>query len=194
MGETATNPREARISELYNEIQQKQDELNKLRLESDPEPVEDHQLLDEDGNKVSLSSLFGESDELLVIHNMGKSCIYCTLWADGFRGYTEHLNRRMPFVLVSPDEPSVMKAFAAERGWNFECVSNHGGTFTRALGFEKEADGKTYRSPGASALVKDGSGAISRVSYDYFGPGDAYCPPWHFFKLFPKGDDNWKPV
>ena len=30
-------------------------------------------------------------DRLLMIHNMGEACRYCTLWADGFNGFLPHL-------------------------------------------------------------------------------------------------------
>jgi len=36
--------------------------------------------------KTDLSSLFADKKLLLVIHNMGQACRYCTLWADGFNG------------------------------------------------------------------------------------------------------------
>ena len=49
-------------------------------------PVEDVVFESEVG-PVRLSELFGEHDDLVIIHNMGASCRYCTLWADGFSGY-----------------------------------------------------------------------------------------------------------
>jgi len=36
--------------------------------------------------KTDLSSLLADKKLLLVIHNMGQACRYCTLWADGFNG------------------------------------------------------------------------------------------------------------
>ena len=40
-----------------------------------------------------LLGMFGEHDMLLLIHNMGQGCRYCTLWADGFTGFCHIWNR-----------------------------------------------------------------------------------------------------
>ena len=40
--------------------------------------------------------------DLIVIHNMGASCPYCTLWADGFNGIYDHLADRAAFVALQP--------------------------------------------------------------------------------------------
>jgi predicted dithiol-disulfide oxidoreductase (DUF899 family) len=125
----------------------------------------------------------------MVIHNMGKGCSYCTLWADGFNGFVKPLNDRVPFVLVSPDKPSVQKEFAESRGWTFKMLSASESTFTKDLGFEKEE--KKYW-PGVSTFVRK-EGKIFRVNYDFFGPGDYYCSVWHLFDLLPKGENAWKP-
>jgi predicted dithiol-disulfide oxidoreductase (DUF899 family) len=41
--------------------------------------------------ETSLLDMFGGKDRLLLIHNMGQGCRYCTLWADGFNGFLPHL-------------------------------------------------------------------------------------------------------
>ena len=46
-----------------------------------PKMLEKHKLLGKSAGK----------DDLVVIHNMGASCAYCTLWGDGFNGVYEHL-------------------------------------------------------------------------------------------------------
>jgi predicted dithiol-disulfide oxidoreductase (DUF899 family) len=181
-----------RIQALDDEIRAKIEERNKLMLSSEPEPVEDSTLIDRKGNSVKLSELFGDKEELLLIHNMGKGCVYCIMWADGFRGDAEHIQDRMAMVLTSPDKPEIMAEFANSRNWNFPVASFHGTDFARNLGFTREKDGKTYYQPGVSALIKQ-DGKIYRTAKDYFGPGDLYCPPWQFFKLFPKGYDDWGP-
>jgi len=71
-------------------------------------------------NKIgpSLAGLFGRKDDLVVIHNMGSSCPYCTLWADGFNGLYDHLANRAAFALSSPDAPAAQKRFAeGPRDW-----------------------------------------------------------------------------
>ena len=181
-----------RIKELRKEIQEKRKEIIALQKELPLEEVKDYTLKDKEGNSVLLSELFGDSDELLVIHNMGKECVYCTMWADGFRAYAEMITDRMPWVLTSPNEPSVLKSFSEERGWNFPCLSFHGTDFGFDLGYEKRKGKHSAFHPGVSALIRK-EGKMYRTAHDSFGPGDNYNPVWHFFDLFPRGAGNWNP-
>jgi predicted dithiol-disulfide oxidoreductase (DUF899 family) len=177
------------IATLQKEIESKREKILELRNAAEPEPVNDYVLKDWNGGEVKLYSLFDERDELLIIHNMGKRCTYCTLWADGFNGFALPLNDRMPLVVVSPDAPDVQKEFSESRGWKFKMLSAEGSTFIKDLGFEPQP-GQFW--PGASALVRK-EGKIYRASYDHFGPGDYYCSAWHLFDLFPKRDNEWQP-
>ena len=111
------------ITALQKEIEQNTNKILELRSNLELEPVNDYALKDWNGNEVLLSSLFDERDELMIIHNMGKRCVYCTLWADGFNGSVLPLNDRMPFVVTSPDAPEIQKEFAESRGWNFKMHS-----------------------------------------------------------------------
>lgn len=180
------------VQRLDSEIRAKIEERNKLRLQIEPEIIPDYDLFDRDGNPTRLSSFFNGKDELLLIHNMGKGCVYCTMWADGFRGDARHLNDRMSMVLTSPDSPEIMKDFADSRDWDYPVASYHGTQFAHELGFAEDREGRTFYAPGVSALVKDGD-KIMRVSYDSFGPGDLYNTPWHFFEMFPKSVNGWMP-
>jgi predicted dithiol-disulfide oxidoreductase (DUF899 family) len=181
------------ISDLDQELMQKREKLTQLRLKLPSEEVKDHALKNWDGKSVKLSQLFGKHDELIVIHNMGASCAYCTLWADGFNGIVDHLNDRAAFVVVTPDAPSAQKKFAESRGWRFKMLSNEGSNFIQEMGFVKVEDGKNHWQPGFSTFHKDAAGKITRVAYDYFGPGDVYSSPWHLFALLKKGVNNWEP-
>jgi len=102
-----------------------------LRRKASARTVSDYTLKDPDGKAVKLSSLFGKKDDLIIIHNMGKSCSFCTLWADGFTGFTKHLENRAGFALVSHDRPAVLKEFASSRNWNYTFLSNDGGDFSK---------------------------------------------------------------
>jgi predicted dithiol-disulfide oxidoreductase (DUF899 family) len=177
------------IGVLYKQIEKTREKILELRKSAEPEPVKDYSLKDWKGNDVMLSSLFDERDELLVIHNMGRRCTYCTLWADGFNGLALPINDRMPFVVISPDTPEVQKEFSESRGWKFKMLSAEGTSFIKDLGFEPEP--KQYW-PGVSALIRK-EGKIYRASYDNLGPGDFYCSAWHLFDLFPKQDNGWQP-
>ena len=67
------------------EIREIRARMTQARRNRPLEPVLDHVLFGLDGEK-RLSDLFGDADDLILIHNMGKGCPYCTLWADGFNG------------------------------------------------------------------------------------------------------------
>jgi predicted dithiol-disulfide oxidoreductase (DUF899 family) len=151
--------------------------------------VKDFTLFTPDGKKTTLSKLFGKHDELIVIQNMGKSCPYCTLWADGFNGFTEHLENRAGFALVSPDKPVELKKFAKSRNWRFKTFSSAGSEFKKYLGFESK-EGNV--SPGVSTFYRE-KGKIYNIANDQLGPGDPYCSLWHLFDLLKNGADNWSP-
>ena len=184
---------EKRLHEIETEIAAKLEERRSLLKESAGENVENYRMKRDDGTEVSLSELFGDKDELILVHNMGKSCSYCTLWADGFNGVAHHLADRVSFVVASPNSPEVQQEFARSRGWKFPMVSDEESDFTRDMGFLTEQDGKTYYLPGVSVFTKGEDGSISRVSYDFFGPGDSYAGIWHLFDLLPEGPGEWHP-
>jgi len=161
-----------------------------LRRKASAKTISDYTLKDPDGKTVKLSSLFGKKDDLIIIHNMGKSCSFCTLWADGFTGFTKHLENRAGFALVSHDRPAVLKEFASSRNWNYTYLSNDGGDFTNDMGFQSE---KGDPWPGMSTFRKDKNGKIKRVSSAFFGPGDDFCSIWHMFDMLGNGPDGWEP-
>ncbi len=179
----------SQIESLQSDIAKKRKEIIELRRQAEPEPISDYTLRDKNGEAVNLMDLFDDREELLVIHNMGKACKYCTLWADGLTGFTGPMSDRVPFVLISPDAPEVQKEFAAGRGWDFPMLSAADTSFISDLGFYKEKEGYY---PGVSALIKK-DGQIFRMAYDFFGPGDAYASIWHFFDLLPKRVNGWQP-
>ena len=123
-------------------------------------------LLARNGSPARLSDYFGGKTDLLVIHNMGRRCPYCTLWADGFVGFWPHLQDRTAFVLVSEDEPKVLDEFARSRGWPFPVASMHGTDFAQTLGVGTEPG---HTNPGASGFRRSGptarfGGLASRTS------------------------------
>jgi predicted dithiol-disulfide oxidoreductase (DUF899 family) len=146
------------------------------------ELTEDYILKDRDNNDIKLSDMFGDKKDLIVIHNMGKGCSYCTMWADGFNGIFSHIEKKAAFALVSPDAPDVQKNFADSRGWKFNIYSAKESLFTKDMGYVTEKNGYW---PGASVFHKDENGKITRVSKTFFGPGDYFCSVWHFFDMLP---------
>lgn len=188
-----TDQLERDIEALEQTLREKGQELTQLRRKRPPEFVGDFILREGDDRAVALSSFFGPQDDLIVIHNMGSRCPYCTLWADGFNGVLHHLQDRAAVVIVSPDSPDVQAEFAASRGWKFRMASNVDSGFTEAMGFTVEHDGRTYYKPGASTFHRQPDGAITRIAQVQFGPGDVYCAPWHLFDLLAGGVGEWDP-
>ncbi len=186
-GTTSKEKNDKKLQKISEEIAELRKKYIKLSAKQAKMDVTDYVLKDTDGNDVKLSEMFGDKENLILVHNMGKSCSYCTLWADGFSGEAYFIEKKAAFVLVSPDAPEVQKEFAASRGWKFRTYSSAGSTFTADMGYYNEAEGYW---PGVSVFHKDSGGKITRVSKDYFGPGDFYSAPWHFFDLLPETKEN----
>lgn len=163
-----------------------------------PERMQDYTLAHAgSGSAVTLSALFGNHRELLVVHNMGKRCPYCTLWADGFASMYKHIASRCAFVLTTPDDPATAGAFASARGWTFPVVSHAGTTFAQDMGYKSqdgEDEGK-YGSfhPGISAFWKDDANTVFRTGTSPFGPGDDFCSLWPMMDLLKNGVGDWEP-
>jgi predicted dithiol-disulfide oxidoreductase (DUF899 family) len=176
------------IERLEEELVEQYTRLAELKRRMPREPVKDYELLGWSG-PVKLAALFGEKSDLIVIHNMGKGCRYCTLWADGFNGVAQHLSNRAGFVVCSPDSTEIQKEFAASRGWRFPMVSGKDSTFTRDMGF------RTERSwmPGVSTFHREPDGRIVRVARAGFGPFDPFCSAWHLIGLTAGGVNEWEP-
>ena len=162
-------------------------QMHELQAQVEPQVVEDYAFETPDG-PVSLSDLFGDKDDLIVIHNMGQTCRYCTLWADGFNGVYEHLADRAAFVVTSPDSVPKQKAFADSRGWRFPLVSHKGTSFAEDMGYT----GEHGFEPGISVFQKK-NGQLVRVSDSPMGPYDDFCSVWHFLRLIPEGPNGWEP-
>jgi predicted dithiol-disulfide oxidoreductase (DUF899 family) len=178
-----------RVDEIQNQILKLKQELIEAKRALPPEPVQDYQLTRSTGEAVRLSELFGEQDDMILIHNMGRGCRYCTLWADGFVSVLPQIEQRAAFVVSTPDSPDAQASFAASRGWPFTMVSTSASSLPTDLGFES---GGSYE-PGFSALHRNPDGTIVRTGRDSFGPGDDYAPIWHFFDHLDGGEQGWEP-
>ena len=137
---------------------------------------------------ITLSEMFGQSSELILIHNMGQSCSYCTLWADGLNGFTKPFEDRCAFFVVSPDSPEVQRDFGAKRDWKFKMASDASKEFSKAMGYWSESDGA---GAGVSTFIKE-DGKIYRTGTAEFGPGDEFCSVWPIMDLL-GGPKGWEP-
>jgi len=176
-----------RLNEYRSKITSLRAEMRKLQADIEPQEVENYTLATTEG-PVTLEALFGDKDDLMVIHNMGSSCAYCTLWADGYNGVYPHLADRAAFVVSSPDSPAAQEKFAESRGWRFPMVSHQGTGFAEDMGYR----GENGWMPGISVFRQE-NGRILRVSDAAFGPGDDFCTAWHFLDLLPGGPAGWQP-
>lgn len=176
-----------KIESYRKKIAALRDQMRETQAAIEPEEVTDYAFKTAKG-EVALSKLFGDNDTLIMIHNMGASCPYCTLWADGFNGVHKHLADRAAFVVSSPDKPANQEKFKASRGWGFPLVSHDGSTFAADMGYRNEQ----MCLPGISVFKKKRN-KIMRVSDTQMGPGDDFCSVWHFFDMIPEGPAGWQP-
>lgn len=179
-----------KINALERKIVSLRAQANALRKRNYKREVPDYALKNWNGGVTRLSKLFGFKNDLILVHNMGKRCPSCTMWADGFNGLLNHLQDRAAFVVVSPELPAVQKKFAEGRGWKFKMLSGHGGTFIRDMGFWQDRGPRSGPQPGVSTFVKE-KGKIYRVSRADFGPGDDFCVTWTLFDLLKDGAHGW---
>jgi predicted dithiol-disulfide oxidoreductase (DUF899 family) len=177
-----------RMIAYRKEIAAIREKMRTTLAETEPEKVSDYAFETLTGS-VRLSELFGNHDDLMVVHNMGNSCPGCTLWADGYNGIHHHVVNRTAFVVTSPETPADQKQFADSRGWKFPMISHRGNTFAADMGY-RMPDGR-WR-PGISVFKREG-GAILRVTDTDLGPYDDFCSIWHFFDLLPGGIAGWSP-
>jgi predicted dithiol-disulfide oxidoreductase (DUF899 family) len=98
---------EKKLRKLNEEITDARKKMVKLLAKQAKMDVTDYSLKDTGGNDVKLSAMFGDKENLILVHNMGKACSYCTLWADGFSGVSYFIEKKSAFALVSPDAPEV---------------------------------------------------------------------------------------
>ena len=176
----------SKLADYRRQIASIRERMRETLAVVEPQEMQDYELTSTEGT-VRLSQLFGDHEDLILIHNMGVSCSYCTLWADGYNGIHPHVVTRAGFAVSSPDRPPVQKKFAESRGWRFPMVSHAGTTFAADMGYVSTSGGWM---PGVSVFRREGP-TILRVSDTSFSPGDDFCTLWHFFDLLPGGVGEW---
>jgi len=187
------NENSKRVDEIQVAIKKLKVELRDLQKKESRELEKDYKFSSPSGD-VSLADLFGDKNDLVIIHNMGADCPYCTTYADGIHGILHHLTDRSAVALLSPDSVSAQKDFAFSRGWKFRMVSSHdhGEEFNGDMGFyESEGEMKGVW-PGFSCFHKEGE-TITRTGFSYFDPGDEYCVLFTMMELLKGGPGEWHP-
>lgn len=175
------------IVAIETEIFELTQKLANLRKDAPGDVVPNYTFETQSG-PTSLLDLFADKDRLLLIHNMGQGCRFCTLWADGVNGFLPHLESALSVVLVSKDEPELQRRFANSRGWRFRLASHGGGAYIQ----EQTVMAEQKNMPGCVVYEKQGE-AIVRKSSAVFGPGDLYCSAWNFLALAGIGTSDFTP-
>ena len=162
-------------------------QLEKLRRENTPTPVKNYSFETLTG-PTDLLTLFADKEKLLMIHNMGHACRWCTSWADGLNAALPHLENSFAVVLVSKNDPLTQRQFALSRGWNFRMVSHGGGEYaTDQTVTPGEPD-----MPGIACYERK-DGQIFRKNASEFGPGDFFNPLFHVVTLAGIGLEEFTP-
>ena len=95
---------QAEIEALSAQIYDLTTKLHELQKAHRGSPVRNYEFATQHG-RTTLLDLFADQNTLMLIHNMGQGCRWCTVWADGFNGFLPHLESAMSVVLVSKDAP-----------------------------------------------------------------------------------------
>ncbi|MDA8792841.1 DUF899 domain-containing protein [Bacteriovoracaceae bacterium] len=178
------------IAKIEQQIMELSFKLNELRKNNEEMEVPNYNFETSYGN-VSLKQLFGKKDKLLLIHNMGQGCRYCTLWADGINAFLPHLESKISVTLASKDDPEVQNKIAHDRGWRFRMVSHQNNDYLKEQRVYK-SDGDGVNHPGISCFtLKDEK--IYRKNYSSFGPGDSFCSFWHLISLAGEDANSFTP-
>lgn len=177
-----------KIDSLTKQISDLKSQLAELKRAQPPQKVENFQF-DSEMGPIWLSDLFGESQDLIMISNMGAGCSFCTLWADGLSGLIPELQSRASVVFVSPDPLDEALAFVKKRGWKFKVLTDFG-AFRRQLGFAMDSG---RPNPGAFGLHRMEDGSVVEIARAEFGPGDDFCAAGPLLELLKDGANEWEP-
>jgi len=171
-------------------------------------PIQDYEFLegpaslnegDEPITKVRMSELFTAPDRSLVIYQFmfgkkqTKACPMCTAWIDGFNGVAHHLAQNVDLAIVAAADPSTLRSYARERGWDrLRLLSAGDSTFKYDLGSE---DREGHQDSTISVFTRDSDGTLRHfysvhpgLDHDIKERGiDELSPIWNVMDLTPQG-------
>ncbi len=154
---------------------------------------------DEPVTRVRLGELFTAPDRALVIYHLmfgkkqTKPCPMCTAWLDGYNGVAHHLAQNVDFAIVAAANPSTLRAYARERGWNkLRLLSAGDSTFKYDLGSEDREGGQDST---ISVFTRDSDGTLRQFysSHPWLADDikergiDELSPIWNLLDLTPQG-------
>ena len=154
---------------------------------------------DEPVTKARLSELFTAPNRSLVIYHFmfGKKqvnpCPMCTAWIDGYNGVAHHLAQNVDLAIVAAADPSTLRAYARERGWDkLRLLSAGESTFKYDLGSE---DAPGHQDSTISVFTRDSDSTLRHfysghpwLADDIKERGiDEMTPIWNLLDLTPQG-------
>src|SRR5262245_43522626 len=154
---------------------------------------------DEPVRRVRLSELFTAPDRSLVIYHLmfgkkqTKPCPMCTAWIDGYNGVAHHLAQNLDFAILAAADPSTLRAYARNRGWNkLRLLSAAESTFKYDLGSEDREGGQDST---ISVFTRESDGTLRHfysghpwLADDIKERGiDELSPIWNVLDLTPQG-------
>jgi predicted dithiol-disulfide oxidoreductase (DUF899 family) len=205
--EYLTKREELRLAEI--ELMRQRERVAELRRQLPKgATIQDYEFLegpasladgDEPVTRVRLSEMFTTPDRSLVIYHFmfGKkqttACPMCTAWIDAFNGVAHHLAQTVDLAIVAAADPSMLRAFARDRGWNrLPLLSAAESTFKYDLGSE---DRNGHQDSMISVFTRDSDGTVRHfysghpwLADDIKERGiDELNPIWNLLDLTPQG-------
>ena len=157
------------LLEAEKELTRRSDELAQRRQALPWVRVDKEYRFDTEQGKASLQDLFRGRSQLLVYHFMfgpdyTAGCPSCSMIADGFNGFAEHLaNHDVMLWAISRAPLSKLQAYKQRMGWTFAWASSFGSDFNfdYSVGFTEaqQNHGYDYNFHGNPPIPADAQGA-----------------------------------
>jgi predicted dithiol-disulfide oxidoreductase (DUF899 family) len=128
------------LLEAEKDLTRRSDQLAKQRQALPWVRVDEDYRFDTEDGKASLADLFRGRSQLLVYHFMfgpdyKAGCPSCSMIADGFDGFAEHLaNHDVMLWAISRAPLAKLQAYEKRMGWTFPWASSFGSDFNAGYG------------------------------------------------------------
>jgi len=156
------------LLDAEKDLTRRSDELARQRQALPWVRIDKDYRFDTDDGKASLADLFRGRSQLLVYHFMfgpdyTAGCPSCSMIADGFNGFTEHLaNHDVMLWAVSRAPLAKLQAYKRRMGWTFPWASSQGSDFNADYGVglnaQQQSEGYEYnfrKNPPMSRATPD---------------------------------------
>ncbi|HEU4856282.1 MAG TPA: DUF899 domain-containing protein [Rhodanobacteraceae bacterium] len=165
------------LLEAEKALTRRSDELARQRQALPWVRVDKDYRFDTDDGQASLADLFRGRSQLLVYHFMfgpdyRAGCPSCSMIADGFNGFTEHLaHHDVMLWAVSRAPLAKLQAYEQRMGWTFPWASSFGSDFNADYGVgltdKQQREGYEYnfrKNPAMSRSTPDAPNRFAEMS------------------------------